>query len=321
VVSRFATRRLIDASASLDSADRALLNIWINRGLDDAAMARMTGLSEETIAERRDRVVAHLSDELGLPPEHVRSALTEIAVLPDSPPDVPDSLPILPDRPADVPDSPADAPDSPADGHSAPPVVADPDRAPAPTPTAAEADAAPPPRRRRRGAWSALAVGGVIVAVVLVIALESGGSGQRPAAAHSRTRPSAQTVPSTPTTTGAPSAQSSAEPLAALPGGASQGATGTVLLDRSSSNLRLNLRVSNLPPAVHGHYEIFLYDTLVSSEPLGRLRTGVTQLSVPLPGDARRYPWIDISLQPPGAVFDSGDSILRATNPLFVEAR
>ena len=60
---------------------------------------------------------------------------------------------------------------------------------------------------------------------------------------------------------------------------------------------------------------------LLNSEPLGRLGNGVTTMSVPLPGDARRYPFIDIALQPPGAVFDSGDSILRAANPLFTKAR
>jgi hypothetical protein len=308
VVNRFATRRLIDASATLDSADRALLNIWLNRGLDDAAMARMTGLSEETIAERRDRVVAHLSDELGLPPEHVRSALTEIAVVPDDPSDA---------------DADADADPDPAPPAVAHPAATIPTDAPVATPAAAEAGAAPPPGHRRRGAWSVLAVGGLIVAVVLVIVLESSGSSnRRPAAAHSRTRPSAQTVPPTSTTTtapGAPSGQSGAQRLVALPGGV-QRAGGTVILDRGPG-LRLNLTVSSLPPAGHGHYEIFLYDTLVSSQPLGRLGNGVTQMSVPLPGDARRYPFIDISFQPPGAVFDSGDSILRAANPLFTKAR
>lgn len=359
MLNRFATRRLIDASATLDSADRALLNIWINRGLDDAAMARMTGLSEETIAERRDRVVAHLSDELGLPPEHVRSALTEIAVVPDDPADPHPAPPAEPDDPADAqPASPAEAdaaattatdtpaPDSAASTSTVAPAAstpADPPAAttpphapaadPASTPTPAEADATPRPRRRRRAAWSVLALGVVIVAVVLIIALGSGGSSsRRPAAAHSRTRPSAQTVPpasastsasapTSTTTTGAAasSGQSAVGRLIALPGGA-PGASGTVSLERTP-HLKLNVTVSGLPRAVHGHYEIFLYDTLVSSQPLGRLRAGVSQMSVPLPPAARRYPFIDIAFQPPGAVFDSGDSVLRAPNPLFTKAR
>jgi hypothetical protein len=321
-VNRFATRRLIDASATLDSADRALLNIWINRGLDDAAMARMTGLSEEAIAERRARVVAHLSQELGLPPEHVRSALTEIAVVPDGP--------------ADAHPAPAAAPNraetAPADPPAANRAATAPGQASREATWAAAEPDAPAGRGgdRRRGAWIVLAVGVLIAALIFAIALGSSGSGRQPAPRHSRTRPSAQAGSSTSSnagatssTTGGPgsgSGQSSAERLVALPGGV-QRATGTVLVGRTSPNLRLDLRVSQLPPASHGHYEIWLYDTLVSSQPLGRLRTGVTQMSVPLPGDARRYPWIDISFQPPGAVFHSGDSVLRAANPLFTKPR
>jgi len=75
--------------------------------------------------------------------------------------------------------------------------------------------------------------------------------------------------------------------------------------------------VSNLPPASHGHYEVWLYDSLVSSEGLGSLRTGVTRLSLRVPANARRYPWIDISFQPLGNVFHSGESVMRSANPLF----
>src|SRR5664280_518641 len=63
-MSRLATRRLIDAAASLEAADRALLNIWMSRGLDDADLARMTGMTEATIAGRRERIVAQLSTVL-----------------------------------------------------------------------------------------------------------------------------------------------------------------------------------------------------------------------------------------------------------------
>jgi hypothetical protein len=76
---KLATRRLIDASATLPAADRALLSLWTQRGLDDAAMAQMTGVDPATIAERRDRIVADLSTELGLPPQDVATALSSIA--------------------------------------------------------------------------------------------------------------------------------------------------------------------------------------------------------------------------------------------------
>jgi hypothetical protein len=306
LVSRFATRRLIDAAATLDSADRALLNIWINRGLDDAAMARLTGLSVRAIAERRARVVAHLSDELGLPPDHVRSALAEIAVVPDGPAEAPvETANRGPTAPADAPAAHSSGmADAQTSGGSAP---------------GDEQDTAPRPRRRPWIAWSVLTLGVLIVAAVLVVAVGSGESGRRSAVARS-SGPSPRTVPSRSTTASArasPSGQSSADRLVALPGGP-QRATGTVVLDRA--RLRLDLTVSNLPPSP-GHYEIWLYETVISSQPLGRLRSGATRASVSLPADAHRYPWIDISLQPPGAVFHSGDSILRAANPLFIRAR
>ena len=77
-----ATRRLIDAAATLDAPERALVNLWVNRGLDDAEVARMTGMSESVIAERRTRIVERLSDELGLPAGDVRSALNELVPAP-----------------------------------------------------------------------------------------------------------------------------------------------------------------------------------------------------------------------------------------------
>ncbi|MEO8968902.1 MAG: hypothetical protein ABI427_15305 [Solirubrobacteraceae bacterium] len=76
---KLATRRLIDASAALPAADRALLSLWTQRGLDDAAMAQMTGLDVATIARRRVRIASALSVELGLPPDDVDAALTAIA--------------------------------------------------------------------------------------------------------------------------------------------------------------------------------------------------------------------------------------------------
>ena len=84
-VTSLATRRLIDAAATLDPPERALVNLWVNRGLDDAEVARMTGMSDSVIAERRTRIVEQLSDELGLPPEDVRSALNELVPAPQDP--------------------------------------------------------------------------------------------------------------------------------------------------------------------------------------------------------------------------------------------
>lgn len=62
-----ATHRLIDAAAKLDPADRALLNLWVNRGLDDGRLTELTGLSLDALHLRREKIVTHLARDLGLP--------------------------------------------------------------------------------------------------------------------------------------------------------------------------------------------------------------------------------------------------------------
>ena len=70
-----------------------------------------------------------------------------------------------------------------------------------------------------------------------------------------------------------------------------------------------------MPVARDGHYEVWLYNSVLDSRPLGRLATGGHRASYRLPADASRYRWIDISFQPLGVVNHSGASELQATNP------
>jgi hypothetical protein len=316
-VSSLATR-LLDASATLDAADRALLNIWVKRDLGDAELARMTGMSEETIADRRARIVEHLSATLGLPPDSVRSELTEIAA----------ASAIGPGAAANAPAAPAAVAHSNGATPRDLPTWTTDEPAPSPPGDSLDTDAGATPAlapesRRRRWRWSALGLLAIVVAVVLVVSLQSGGSvhhrgpASRPASASAT-----QTVPPTPSTSPAPSptaSRPSSEPLVTLPHGPDHG-TGTVRTTGSGSHLKLYLSVSDLPAAAHGHYEIWLYDSLVYSEALGRLRAGVTHVSFRLPANAGRFHWIDISFQPVGTVFHSGESVLRSANPAFATA-
>jgi hypothetical protein len=356
-MSRLATRRLIDASATLGAADRALLSIWVNRGLDDAALARMTGMSEETIADRRSRIVEHLSAVLGLPEEDVRSTLAELVASPEVHPVAADGPAAAADAPAANGTAPAselaDARPRPngaalpelvtpsANGPAPPELVTPSANGPAPpelvSPSVNAADPPPPgdtpdadasaapalapdtessSRRRRRYAMALFVI--VVVVVVLIVSLGSSGSGHHRGPAPRVTPASTQTVPPTSTTTPS-SSPTASRALVALPGGPDH-ATGTVRFTGTGQHLTLYLSVSNLPAASHGHYEVWLYDSIINSEALGRLRTGVTHLSLRLPGDASRYRWIDISFQPVGAVFHSGESQLRSANPLFGSA-
>jgi hypothetical protein len=332
-VRRVATRRLIDASATLNAPDQALLNIWVNRGLDDAALARMTGMSTEAIADRRARIVEHLSTVLGLPPEHIRRELNEIAASPAVHPAAPDEAP---PAPADEPAAPADAPG--ANGADAPELIAPSSNGPAPPaagettdsdakasatePSATERSATEPPARsaspRRRPLRSALTLLLIVfIAVVVVVALISGGSGKTPRPAASSPRTVAVRPTTAPSPRPAASHKLSAQ-MVALAGG-SDPAAGSIVILRRGPTGRLDLSVRNVPAALHGHYEVWLYNSLTYSQDLGRLRNGVTHLSLRLPADAGRYQWIDISFQPVGYVFHSGESILRSTNPLFAK--
>ncbi len=163
--------------------------------------------------------------------------------------------------------------------------------------------------RRRRWPWTVLALL-VLVAVVLLVSLTSSGSSkhQRRASGASRAASAASPRPKVRPATGAP--------LVALPGGPTR-AAGTVTISRRGTHVNLHLSVRNLAPAAQGHYEVWLYDTLVYSEALGRLRTGVSDVVLRLPPNASRFHWIDVSFQPAGHVFNSGESVLRSANPLF----
>jgi hypothetical protein len=320
-MSRLATRRLIDASAVLDASDRALLNLWAHRGLDDHALARMTGMTEEAIGARRDRLVQRLSEELGLPPATVREALVEIS---DPGQDFADATGESGEQEGASPPTaitPASAngavpepvkPDSELAKTSPPPPLANSLR-----PTVRDPIGSTDPPRRRRGLPIALGLL-AIVAIVVLVAVLSSGSASPGRVTHPRIPVAAKpTVPAASPTSPSPSPTVSRPPiapLASLPGGVGH-ASGTILLLGTRKHLRLRLSIRHLPAAQVGHYEVWLYNSVLDSVALGRLRTGLKHLTLRLPRDAHHYRWIDISFQPAGYINHSGESILRAANP------
>jgi hypothetical protein len=311
-MSSVATRRLIDAAATLDPADRALLNLWVNRGLDDERLTELTGMSIEALGTRREKIVARLAAELGLPEPDIRGALEQIS--PDeefvTPPD-PKGITVEPSGPNGA--VPPAAPEPTAD---APPAAPEP-AADAPQDTAQPADepSPRPRRRRRRGLWLGLAALAIVVAAVIVVIAGGRSSPQksRPAAS---TRGTPTTATQTPTVAAPthPTGGPVPAPLAGLPGGPAH-ASGTVRLSGPVKHLRLNLTVRGLPAPHAGHYEVWLYNSVLDSRPLARLRAGHHRLVARLPATARRYRWIDISFQPVGAINHSGESELRASSP------
>jgi hypothetical protein len=303
-MSSLATHRLIDATAQLDAADRALLNLWINRGLDDERLTALTGMSIDALQARREKIVTQLSAALGLPDVDVRGALEgfspEEAMTATSPNGVADAAPGL-NGTAAVAE--AEAPPATAE---APPALGRP----------LAADDPAKATGRRRWPWIGIAAAVLIVAIVTALVAGSGSSPPAPRVASTSSTPTTATdvptvaapAPTHPTGNPVP------VPFAGLPGGLTR-ASGSLTLSGPVNDLKLNLTVKGMPGAHHGHYEVWLYNTVIDSQPLGRLRNGRRALTVRLPDNARRYRWIDVSFQPVGGVNHSGESELRASNP------
>jgi hypothetical protein len=337
------TGRLINAPASLEAADRALWNLWVTRGLDDERLAALTRIPVGTLEARRDRIVNQLSDELGLRPEVVRAALDELATSNREAAAAGQNgaAGTAPPAAEPIPPGPAAANGnrihSSADlagallGPTAPEATASPGLLLGPAAPRARAPTAPaasprPPAGRRRALWIAA---GLLVAVLVGVAIaalaSSGGgthhrtvvtaSGSASTSASATTAPAV--LPTSPTPTPAPPTRTAGGPvtiLGSLPGGLMH-AHGSVRLTGPTRHLRLKLTVSGLPAPRDGHYEVWLYNSVVNSQPLGRLRAGRHHVSYRLPAHAGRYRWIDISFQPLGAIYHSGESELRATDP------
>jgi hypothetical protein len=142
--------------------------------------------------------------------------------------------------------------------------------------------------------WGAAMIAALVVAgvVVLIVVLSGGGS--------TRTRH-----------TPLPTVRAT---LTALPGGP-KGVNGSLSILGSSPHVRLTLHVGGLPSAHGGHYEAWLYNSIIDSRPLGPVGAPDGDLSASLPVGYRHFRWLDISLQPPGLVNHSGLSIVRAAIP------
>jgi hypothetical protein len=333
-----ATHRLIDAAAQLDAADRALLNLWVNRGLDDERLTALTGMSIDALQARREKIVTQLAAALGLPNVDVRGALEGIfpeqeALVATAPDGVDETRslngsaavveaetpPVANEAPPVTGEAlPATDETPPVTGEALPATDETPPGAPdEPPPPPPEEEPPEAPRRHRRWLWVVIAAAVLIVAAV--IALVAGGGSSPPAphrAASTPTMPTTATqAPTVSTPTPAhPTAAPVPVPFAGLPGGLLH-ASGSVKLSGPVKHLKLNLTVRGLPTAHNGHYDVWLYNSVIDSQPLGRLRNGRHQLTARLPANARHYRWIDVSFQPLGVVNHSGESELRATNP------
>ena len=312
---RVAAQRLIDASGKLDPADRALLSLLVNHGMDGDALARALHLDHARVAERRRELAEHLGVVLELPAAFVSEQLDELAQSARSQQPATTSVDRTPETSA---------------GAGAVIGASAPDTTP---------PADPKTRQRRRG-WLLAAVLLAAIAAVLIVSLTSAGASKpgasKPTAATTGTSP--RTTPSvtstsatTPTTTSTttPTATTPSTPsggitpsspvreravLETLPGGPA-GMSGSIGLAGAAAKPRLVITVSGLPPAGTGHYEVWLYNSVIDSRGIARLGATGGTATVPLPRDFRRFRWIDVSMQPAGTTVHSGISMVRAAVP------
>ncbi len=311
-----ASRRLIGAIAQLGPADRALLNLWVQRGMDDSAIARLSSAPTEAVAERRQAIVHELADHLGLPPADVLAALARMAH------DDGSQAPARPQRSGEQP--------APSNGtrrtRSAGPAGSDAHRsAPAGAPATPRAHRAARARRspdspreltrirtRRSGPRRAVLAGAllaVVLAVAVVVAQSSSG-GRSPAP---RAAPSASVTPVRSPASSPSSA--SARPLTPLPGIAWHGRA-SVTVAGAPAHPTLAISVTALSALRRDHYVAWLYNSISDALPLGTLTAPVAQLRSVLPSDYRRYAFVDVSLQGPSSgPHHSGQSVLRAPLP------
>ena len=284
---RVAASRLIDAAAELGADDRALLSLLVNHGLDDEFLAHALHMDAAQLCSRRAQLVDRLAAVLELPADYVDEQLSELSWSAQSagqivPPPAP------PAPPAPEPSAPPQPP--------APPV----------TPAASAESPSPRQRRRRSGAvLLALAIGLVLVLVVVLVASSGGGksssAARRPSGAGAAAGGGGVRVRDHAT-------------LAALPGVAS-GATASIGVTGSAASPDVVISASGLPSAGTGHYEVWLFNSVIDSRPLAVLGPTGGTATVPLPVGYRSYRWIDVSLQAAGSTVHSGLSVLRAAVP------
>ncbi len=76
---------MIQAAAGLDPANRALLNLWMARGLPDSELAALAGVEPGAITSRKLDIVEALSTRLDVPPYAIVAGLSSARALRTSP--------------------------------------------------------------------------------------------------------------------------------------------------------------------------------------------------------------------------------------------
>ncbi len=182
-------------------------------------------------------------------------------------------------------------------GNGAPAVAAE---EPAEAEDAKAEVAEPPPAEKRRRGILPLLLGLLLIAgAIVAIALATTDNGNGPNASSSAPSqpPKAQKPPAPP--------KGGAPPVKLLPIGATK-ATGTVRVSKG----KLRLEAGGLAP--RGHYQVWLYNSIIDARPIGTGNGSRFTVTAGLPASWKRFRFIDVSREPrDGNLSHSGESVLR----------
>ena len=331
--------RLPTALADLDPGNRALLDLSLRRGVSDAEIGELLRKDPDEVSRGRDAVLELLADALELDGydrrERVRRAVMELpdeawtgtrrasAPVPEAP--IREEVVEAPREDFDEPEGERESldgdfdeprrepeageepersvPEPEADEAERDRESADRDRADGEAPFAREVGPRddvflPPARERssRRGLLIGLA--GLLIVLAVVGALVLGGGDDD----------EGEPAPSGDQEQSNPPSQNAGKGVAfkAIGGGEGSGEF------TARGDGRFVLVLKDLP-APSGAYQVWLYNSVVDSVPLGTFRTGSGRVTIRLPQNAKDYRFLDISQEPADSNRNhSGDSVLRA---------
>ena len=305
------TDSFTQALERLDPASRALLDLSLRRGMRTEEIADLLGADPASVEENRDEALRRVAEDVGMDSDtqldEVRARLAELpaeewlgrtrvagadgAATEEV---AGDEVAIEEEPAAETPDeAEAEAPAEP-EPEPEPAAVADqPEREPTRSPIT-------PGARRRGRVWPWLLLALVGAAAVAVIVLAAGGGGD-----------DEESPPPRPAETPARKAPAGGEGRAGVAltklGAAAAGARGTARVSRG--RLELTIRGLGKP---RGAYEVWLYSSVIEAERLGASKRGNFEVESKLPGNWRRFRFVDVSLEPPDDnPSHSGQSVLR----------
>jgi hypothetical protein len=270
----------------LDPLSRALLDLSIQRGMEDAEIAEVLGTDAASVHEVRVGLLQNLAEKVAPEQAGAELAVLEAAVVARLYPD--EAAPVDAEEPTvDAEELAVDADDLGDEVDEAEldetPIEAEPPAEVQP-PRPLQPSEPSPPRGRRSPVVILLPLLLLAAVVALIVALAGGGEDEGE------------------NTRGQPASQSAGKHVRLEPIAPSR-ANGDATLDGD----RLTLTVRGLPK---GRYEAWLYNSVIDAAPLKTLNG--SKLTVSLPDDVDRYRYVDISREPAdGNPNHSGQSVLR----------